>query len=323
MLTHGPGPRLRVQIDAARVTSWMAALADAELDLPPHRVLGEFAACDEELGTQRAVLAEHAKQVFGYAELANPASRAALVDDAARIVVEAEPRARRATELLAGRFFHDDLDLVTRLVPGTRLCYGLPGGGQVFGMVPGASVEEMCCFLEHTFYHELSDQWASERSARSEKDQQSSAAVVTWILSLVRNEGIANLYCLDELAAMKQPMRWAYFTYAPLIGCEDATLAALNKLAQALEAVANQGVADATAFVNGTLKNPNLPLINLVGIHLAKTIVDTLGESGLAQLCFDEPEHFVAAWLESGDPHIDALDGETRARLAHWAQVRW
>ncbi len=313
-------PRLRVDVDASRVLDWTAAIADTAR--PPHQVLGECAGADEGLGDQRAVLAEHAEQVFGHPGLASSSARRSLVVIAEQMVIEADDRARRVTEMLAGRFFHDDLDLVTRLVPGTRICYGLPGGGQVFGLVPGASAQEACCFLEHTFYHELSDQWASERTVAAERDHASTEAVVTWILSLVRNEGVANLFCLDELASMDRPERWAYFNYADLIGREDATLVSLAKLAQALDLVARGGVADATAFVNGTLKNPDLPLLNLVGTHLARTVARD-GESALAELCHAEPEALLAAWLGSGDPLVGALAPAARAGLAHWAQVRW
>jgi hypothetical protein len=331
MITTGAGtparlarPRLRVEVDGARVTAWMDALAHSDPSLPAHQILGALARDDERLGTtQRMVLFEHAQHVFGYPELGDPAGRAAVIDGAARLAEGAEPRARRASDLLGGRFYHADCDLTTRLVPGTRLCYGLPGGGQVFGVVPGASIEEACCFLEHTFYHELSGQWASERTAASEREQRTSAMVITWILSLVRNEGVANFYCLDELSRMGRPERWTYFTYAPLIGRVEATLTSLTKLARVLELVTQKGVADATAFVNGTLKNPDLPLINLVGIHLATTIVAIGGDSALAELCHGEPEHFLAAWLESGDPLVDALDRDARTQLAHRAEVRW
>lgn len=170
-------PQLRAEVDSARVAAWMDALADGDpSDPPPHQILGALAGGDKELGRQRTVLAEHAEHVFGYAELSDPGARAALVDGAARIVEEAAPRARRASNLLGGSFFHDDLHLVIRLVPGTRLCYGLPGGGQVFGMVPGASVEEACCFLEHTYYPELGTGWMSlvgvvRRTARVEAEE--------------------------------------------------------------------------------------------------------------------------------------------------------
>jgi hypothetical protein len=198
-------------------------------------------------------------------------------------------------------------------VPGLTGCYGLPAGGQLFGLFEGADAREMLLFLSHTYYHELSETLHTENSRRAEADHGTAGSFRTYLLQLIRNEGIANYAVLAELRRLRADnIAFRYFTYAGLIDNPGATARAMAACRQLLTALDEQTVEWVSRRVSATLKNPRLPVINLIGIHMADAVAAHHGERALLDVDQREPEEFVALYAESGDALVEELLGAGR-----------
>ncbi|MFN2496955.1 MAG: DUF5700 domain-containing putative Zn-dependent protease [Pseudonocardiaceae bacterium] len=198
-------------------------------------------------------------------------------------------------------------------VPGLTTCYGAPHGGQLFGLYDGADPREMLLFLSHTYFHELSSTLNSERSRQAEADPRSADRFRHWLLLLIRNEGIANYAVLGPLRQLRSTgIEFRYFTYAGLVDNRDATAAAMSACRDLLSTLDDATVRHVSRRVSAVLKNTRLPVINLIGIHMAEAIAARDGERALLDVDGLEPEEFFLRYADTGDAlctHLFGPDG--------------
>jgi hypothetical protein len=200
-----------------------------------------------------------------------------------------------------------------RLVPGLSLCYGLDGQGQVFGLYDGATPAETVLFLEHTYYHDLSARWSTPRLTRAERTASTAEGLLVWTLGLIRNEGIANIAVLDGLERLRREQSaFSYFTYAGLIGDDAATSKAMTAFRTLVADLTPATAARVCVNISRVLKNPRLPVINLIGIHMARAIISAHGLPALLDVGGREPEDFFALYASTGDALIRDLLGPGR-----------
>ncbi|MEU1476215.1 hypothetical protein [Streptomyces sp. NPDC005760] len=210
-----------------------------------------------------------------------------------------------------------------RLLPGVRLCYGLDGGGQVFGLYDGATPAETVLFLEHTYYHDLSTRWNTPRLDRAERTAQTAEGLLVWTLGLIRNEGIANIAVLDGLERLRREQTgFSYFTYAGLIGEEAATARAMTAFRTLVADLSPATAARIAVNISRVLKNPRLPVINLIGIHMARAVIAHHGLPTLLNVDGQEPEDFFALYAATGDSLVPELLGPHRELEERVCRVR-
>jgi putative zinc-dependent peptidase DUF5700 len=195
-------------------------------------------------------------------------------------------------------------------VPGLTRCYGAPGGGQLFGLYAGTDPEEMLLFLSHTYYHELSATLTTPAGREAEADPSTAERFRRWLLLLIRHEGIANYAVLEPLRRLReQGCRFRYFTYAALVDNPEATARAMAACRQLLAMLDQETVDRVSRRVNAALKNPRLPVINLIGIHLAEAIARRHGVRALLDVDGREPEEFFQLYADTDDRLREDLFG--------------
>lgn len=187
-------------------------------------------------------------------------------------------------------------------VPGLTTCYGARHGGQLFGLYDGTDPREMLLFLSHTYFHELSSTLNTERSRQAEADPRSADRFRHWLLLLIRNEGIANYAVLGPLRQLRSAgIEFRYFRYAGLVDSRDATARAMSACRDLLSTLDDNTVRYVSRRVSTVLKNPRLPVINLIGIHMAEAIAAREGERALLDVDGLEPEEFFLRYADTGD----------------------
>jgi len=195
-------------------------------------------------------------------------------------------------------------------VPGLQTCYGNGRGHQIFGLYEGAAPEEMLLFLSHTYYHELTNLIAAPASRQAEAEPTTGARLRHLLMLLTRNEGIANYAVLAKLRELRSAgTEFRYFTYAPLVDDSAAVSKALRACRELLQRISDDTVAALLPRVTKAFKNPRLPIINLVGIHLADTIARHLGEAALLDVAGREPHEFFRLYARTPDPGREILFG--------------
>jgi aspartate/methionine/tyrosine aminotransferase len=193
-------------------------------------------------------------------------------------------------------------------VPGLNTCYGSGHGGQVFGLMDGADPREMTLFCSHTYLHEVAGHINTTRSERAEADLTVPGALVHMLLSMIRNEGLANVAVLDQLEPLiAEGIRLPYFDYAHMLGDEKAIGFAMIACRKLLGQIGASTAGSLIAKVTAAFKNPKLPIINLVGTHLAKVIRDQLGHQVLIDMADREPQEFFAYYKACTDPLVIEL----------------
>jgi hypothetical protein len=195
-------------------------------------------------------------------------------------------------------------------VPGLRTCYGNGRGHQIFGLYDGAAPEEMLLFLSHTYYHELTNLIATPASRQAEAAPTTGARLRHLLMLLTRNEGIANYAVLAKLRELRSAgTEFRYFTYAPMVDDPAAVSKALGACRELLQRISDDTVTALLPRVKKAFKNPRLPIINLVGIHLADAIVRHLGEVALLDVAGREPQEFFRLYARTRDPGSEILFG--------------
>lgn len=203
-----------------------------------------------------------------------------------------------------------DVPVVVYPVPGMTTCYGAPDGGQLFGLYDGTDAEEMLLFLSHTYYHELSASLSSEAARAAESDPSTAERFQRWVMLLIRNEGIANYAVLEPLRRLRdRGIQFHYFKYAQLVDNLDATAKAMFAYQQLMAMLNHETVEKVSRRVSAVLKNPRLPVINLIGIHMAEAIARHFGERTLLDVDQKEPEEFFDLFAGTGDPLCAELLG--------------
>jgi hypothetical protein len=203
--------------------------------------------------------------------------------------------------------------IVVHPVPGFTACYGAVEGGQLYGLYDGADPREMLLFLSHTYYHELSACLDTETSRRAGADPSTAGHFRHWLLLLIRNEGIANYAVLGPLRALRRErISFRYFTYAGLVDNAGATARAMAACRELLGGLDGRTVRRVSGRLSAVLKNPRLPIINLIGIHMAEAIAARYGERALLDVDGCEPQAFFSLYASTGDGlcrHLFGPDG--------------
>lgn len=195
-------------------------------------------------------------------------------------------------------------------VPGLRTCYGNGKGHQIFGLYEGAISEEMLLFLSHTYYHELTNVIVTEASLRAEADPTTGTRLRHLLLLRIRNEGIANYAVLGELRKLRSAgTDFQYFTYAPQVDDPAAVSQALYACRELLKRISDSTVSTLLPRVSQAFKNPRLPIINLVGIHVADAVARHFGEAVLLDVDGREPQEFFRLYAQTKDPGRAILFG--------------
>jgi hypothetical protein len=218
------------------------------------------------------------------------------------------------------------LRLRALLLPGFRYCFGPAPGVQLFGLYPGAMPEEAVLFLAHTYYHEATSLFATEDTQAAEHDPTTVSRFLHWLLSLIRNEGLANFAVLDRVLALRdRGCDFRYFTYAGMIGSADAAATAMRACHELVRKLDQRTVHALRGRVSEILKNPRLPVINLVGIRMAEAIGREFGRQELLDCAIAEPQHFFALYERTGDElraHLFGPDCDFAGQLTRGATVR-
>lgn len=197
-------------------------------------------------------------------------------------------------------------------VPGLTACYGSGEGRQIFGLMDGADPREMTLFCSHTYLHEVAGHINTAASERAEADPAAPGAMVHLMLLLIRNEGLANLAMLAQLEPLiAEGIPLPYFDYAHLLRDEKATRYALTACRRLLGQVGPNPPAQLLPKVTAAFKNPKLPIINLVGTHLAKVIAAQQGLDALVDLADTDPHEFFARYAACDDPLAAELFGQS------------
>jgi hypothetical protein len=196
------------------------------------------------------------------------------------------------------------------LLPGFRYCFGPAAEVQLFGLYPGAMPAEAVLFLAHTYYHEASSIFATQDTRAAERDPTTASRFLHWLLSLIRNEGLANFAVLDRILLLRdQGCDFRYFTYADMIGRPEPAAAAMRACRELAAKLDQRTVHAIHGRMNEILKNPRLPIINLVGIRMAEAISRELGRQELLDCATAEPQRFFALYEQTGDALREQLFG--------------
>jgi hypothetical protein len=235
---------------------------------------------------------------------------------------------RPASIAQAGAFFPDiDDDIEHRVtiafVPLGQIMAGVRPGLQLFSLFPDADPLEAYLFLVHVYYHEVSDLFAPAAATPFIVARDTASDLRRWLRLLIRNEGIGNYMVLDDLLEFRRARPaydYKYFSYAPLIGSASHLAASIALLHQVFEFATDANVTQFSENVNLLLKNKALPIINLVGIHLATAIASTHGVDALKNVYGLDAEAFFELYASTAahavHPLSDAIVREGDAPVA-------
>jgi hypothetical protein len=183
-------------------------------------------------------------------------------------------------------------------------------GVQLFSLYPDADALEAYLFLVHVYYHEVSGLFDGPEARRYSREQRTADDFRRWIRLLIRNEGIGNHAVMADVVrfAGEHPgSELRYFTYAPLVMREGPLEQAVEVLRQVFDSVTDDNVRRYRMRVASLFKNKQLPIINLVGTHMAGLIAERLGLSALKDVYQVEADRFFDLYGEAGGPHAEAL----------------
>jgi hypothetical protein len=204
--------------------------------------------------------------------------------------------------------------IVVYPVPGLTECYGAAGGAQLFGLYEGADPREMLLFLSHTYYHEISAVLSTPAAREAETNPVSAERFRKWMLLLIRNEGIANHAVLDVMRRLRaESIGFRYFKYTALVDSTAAAARAMSACRHLLTGLDRETVERVNRRVSKVLKNPRLPVINLIGIQMAEAVARHHGERVLLDVDQREPEEFFVLYARTGDALRDDLFGANGA----------
>jgi hypothetical protein len=193
--------------------------------------------------------------------------------------------------------------LTVVLLPNGKYSYGPKAGLQLFSLETCAAPIEAYLFLVHVYYHELSFLNETPRGRRCAQEQLSAEDFREWIRLLIRNEGIGNYAILEELAEIRDAHSdyvFRYFTYARKIGQPSLLQKAVSILADSFAGVNDDNVAGFRNATNRVFKSEALPIINLVGIHMADSIANCYGVNALKNVYHKDAAEFFAWYCETG-----------------------
>lgn len=200
--------------------------------------------------------------------------------------------------------------LTIAFLPYGKYTFSPKAGLQLFSLDPYASPTETYLFLVHVYYHELSALNDTPNGRRCSREQSSADDFKEWIRLLIRNEGIGNYAVLDDLIQLRDARSdyaMRYFTYARKIGNPDLLQSSISILTDAFTGVNDHNVAQFSTGINRLFKNEALPIINLVGIHMAESIADHHGTAVLKNVYHKEARDFFALYGQTPAQFSKAL----------------
>jgi len=195
-------------------------------------------------------------------------------------------------------------------LPYGKYTFGPKPGMQMFSLYPDALPEEAYLFLVHVYYHELSSINDTPNGRRCSNEQLTAEDFREWVRLLIRNEGIGNYAVLGDLIQLRDThseYSMRYFTYARKIGDPALLKAAVSILGQAFAGVDNDNVAQFSGGINKIFRNEALPIINLVGIHMAESVAHRYGATTLKNVYQQEARDFFALYGHTDAPFADVL----------------
>lgn len=183
---------------------------------------------------------------------------------------------------------------------------------QLFSLDPSASSIETYLFLVHVYYHELSYLNETAKGRRCSIEPSSAEDFREWVRLLIRNEGIGNYAVLEDLIQFRDThsdYSFRYFSYAKRIGDPVLLQGAVRILTRVFAEVDDNNVAHFRDGINKIFKNDELPIINLVGIHMAESIVRNHDAATLKNVYQKEAADFFALYGETGAEFAKTLKG--------------
>lgn len=183
---------------------------------------------------------------------------------------------------------------------------------QLFSLDPNASPLETYLFLVHVYYHEASYLNETAIGRRCSMEQASAEDFKEWVRLLIRNEGIGNYAVLEDLMQFRDAhpdYSFRYFSYARKIGDPALLRGAVHILTRVFTEVDDNNVAQFRDGINKIFKNDELPIINLVGIHMAENIVRSYDATTLKNVYQKEAQDFFALYGKTGAEFADVLKG--------------
>lgn len=195
------------------------------------------------------------------------------------------------------------ISIAVHPVPGLTTCYRTPGGGQLLGLYAGADRREMLLYLSHAYYRELTTALQTPASVQAETDPSSTERFRTALMLQIRNEGLAHYVVLRQLRALREEgVEFHYFPYARLIDDTETVTRALATCGRLLTRLDSSNLRATGAEAARLLKDPQLPLVGVIGVHLAEAVAASHGERALFDLEHREPHHFFSLYADSDDP---------------------
>jgi hypothetical protein len=183
---------------------------------------------------------------------------------------------------------------------------------QLFSLDPSASPIEAYLFLVHVYYHELSHLNETAKGRRCSIEQLSAEDFREWVRLLIRNEGIGNYAVLDDLIQFRDThsdYSFRYFSYAKKIRDPVLLQGAVRILTRVFTEVDDNNVAHFRDGINKIFKNEGLPIINLIGIHMAESIVRNKDAATLKNVYQKEAGDFFALYGQTGAEFAETLKG--------------
>ncbi len=202
------------------------------------------------------------------------------------------------------------------LVPGFSSCYGPMPRHQLFSLRGRALPEEAYLFHLHVSFHELTNVFDTDLCVRAAASPRTADLFRHYLLTLIRNEGLANYIVLGRLRQFQEThegYEYLYFKYANLIADMGARAQAVKVCRQIVASLRPDNFRLLIGRISELLKNERLPVINLVGIHLAEAIARQHGERSLIESAAEEPQVFFRLFCETADPLVAELQKEGAA----------
>lgn len=202
------------------------------------------------------------------------------------------------------------ISIAVHPVPGLTTCYRTPGGGQLLGLYTGADRREMLLYLSHAYYREMTTALQTPASVQAETDPSSPERFRIALMLQIRNEGLAHYVVLRQLRALREEgVEFHYFPYARLIDDTDTVTRALATCGRLLTRLDSSNLRATGAEAARLLKDPQLPLVGVIGVHVAEAVAASHGERALLDLEHREPYDFFSLYADSDDPLRHQLIG--------------
>ncbi|KGX89693.1 hypothetical protein [Pontibacillus marinus] len=199
-------------------------------------------------------------------------------------------------------------DLNVVLLPYGKINFGIEEGTQIFSLSPEAHEVETNLFLTHVFYHEISSinntDWANE----AERDFENLSNYKYLIQLLIRNEGIGNYAILKDLMNFNDEhptYNFNYFTYANKINDDFYIKKSFELLYKLFSFVDEENFNQLLPTLNHSLKDKGMPLINVIGIYMARRIAEYYGEDVLKNIYKVESTKFFELFISTNDKYVE------------------